>query len=86
MCVCEITHVLGLAASTVSKHLSLLTEAGLILDQKDGKWVNYSLPRSYSTDFATEALRLLRGTLNSDPAIKEDRTRAEEADRVRICG
>ena len=43
LCVCEITAVLRLAPSTVSKHLSILREAGFIIDQKEGKWVNYCL-------------------------------------------
>ncbi len=42
-CVCEITEILNLATSTVSKHLSLLREAGFIIDEKEGKWVNYRL-------------------------------------------
>jgi len=39
LCVCEITEILNLAASTVSKHLSLLRDAEFILDRKEGKWV-----------------------------------------------
>ena len=34
LCVCEITAVLNLATSTVSKHLSILREADLIYDIK----------------------------------------------------
>lgn len=41
LCVCEIRHVLQLANSTVSKHLSILKEAGIISDEKNGKWVDY---------------------------------------------
>ena len=37
LCVCEIREVLDLATSTVSKHLSILRDAELILDEKDGK-------------------------------------------------
>ena len=40
LCVCEIKDVINLATSTVSKHLSILREAGLIVDWKDGKWIN----------------------------------------------
>ena len=46
LCVCEITEVLNLATSTVSKHLSILRDADLIFDEKDGKWVNYHLNMS----------------------------------------
>ncbi|MFO7524521.1 MAG: metalloregulator ArsR/SmtB family transcription factor, partial [Ignavibacteriaceae bacterium] len=35
LCVCEITDVLQLATSTVSKHLSILKETGFIIEEKD---------------------------------------------------
>ena len=38
LCVCEVREVLDLSNSTVSKHLSVLRDADLILDRKDGKW------------------------------------------------
>src|SRR3990172_6435032 len=41
LCVCEITEILQLATSTVSKHLSILKEESFIIEQKEGKWVNY---------------------------------------------
>src|SRR3990170_6304756 len=41
LCVCEITNVLELATSTVSQHLKILKEAGFIIEEKEGKWVNY---------------------------------------------
>ena len=34
LCVCEIQDILGLAASTVSKHLSILRDAGFISEEK----------------------------------------------------
>ena len=52
LCVCEITNVLQLAASTVSKHLSILRDVDLIDDEKDGKWVNYYLNDKQKNDFA----------------------------------
>ncbi len=41
LCVCQITEFLGLAPSTVSKHLSILRAAGLIESRKIGRWVHY---------------------------------------------
>jgi DNA-binding transcriptional ArsR family regulator len=43
LCVCQITAVLGLAASTVSAHLAELRRAGLVAERKDGRWVAYRL-------------------------------------------
>jgi len=45
LCVCQITELFGFAPSTVSKHLSILHHAGLILSRKSERWVYYRLPR-----------------------------------------
>ncbi len=42
-CVCELTEMVGADISTVSKHLSLLKAAGIVLDEKRGTQVFYSL-------------------------------------------
>jgi len=85
MCVCEITAVLNLAPSTVSKHLSLLHEAELIEDSKDGKWVNYSLPGKSQIPFAAEILKLLRRSLKDDPVVLADTDKAAKISRVELC-
>jgi DNA-binding transcriptional ArsR family regulator len=41
--VCQIRTVLGLAASTVSAHLGILRRGGLVLEEKEGRWVRYAL-------------------------------------------
>lgn len=43
LCVCEMTELMGLAPSTVSKHLSVLKDAGLIKESKRGRWVYHEL-------------------------------------------
>ena len=42
-CVCELTAMLGLDISTVSKHLSVLKNAGVVSDEKRGLMVYYSI-------------------------------------------
>lgn len=42
-CVCELTAMIGADTSTVSKHLSILRNAGIISDSKQGTSVYYSL-------------------------------------------
>lgn len=42
-CVCELTELIGSDMSTVSKHLSLLKNAGIIQDEKRGNQVFYQL-------------------------------------------
>ncbi len=42
-CVCELTEMIGVDMSTVSRHLAMLKNAGIIEDQKRGSQVYYSL-------------------------------------------
>ena len=42
-CVCDLTPDTGLAQSTVSHHLKLLVDAGLLERTQRGKWAFYSL-------------------------------------------
>ena len=60
LCVCEITKILNLASSTVSKHLSILRDTELILDEKDGKWVNYYLNPNKSEKYINRITSLIK--------------------------
>jgi len=42
-CVCELTEMVGADVSTVSKHLAVLKDAGLVLDNRRGQQVFYRL-------------------------------------------
>lgn len=70
-CVCEIQAVIGLDMSTVSKHLSVLKNAGIVQDEKRGVQVYYRLRCPCVVDFfecaekvlittAKEQMRLLK--------------------------
>ena len=41
LCVCELVEVLQLSQPKVSRHLAMLREAGLVLDERRGAWVHY---------------------------------------------
>ena len=84
MCVCEITSVLGLATSTVSSHLSLLRDAGLITDRKDGKWVEYRLKDKNTSVAVEKFIELISTLLNDDEIIKNDILKAFNANRELI--
>ncbi len=43
MCVCEIVTVLPVSFSTISSHLKILLNAGIVEKERDGKWIVYSL-------------------------------------------
>lgn len=82
MCVCEIREVLGLAQPTVSKHLKILKDAGIIEDWQDGLWTNYQLkPQNI---YAKKISASLKVWLASDDRIVQDLTAAKKASRLKL--
>jgi len=43
MCVCDLTKLVGADQSTVSKHLAVLKQTGIVEDRKEGTMTFYSL-------------------------------------------
>ena len=87
MCVCQIVEMLGLAPSTVSKHLDILYQAGLIESRKDGRWVYYRLPDS-PAPCAKAAIEWLHGSLGRDGVVRQDARQSKavlKMDKERLC-
>lgn len=77
LCVCQLIELLKLAPSTVSKHLLILKQAGLLKSHKNGRWINYSV----SFDLTKEQdslLNLIRASLKNDETILQDSRRMKE--------
>jgi ArsR family transcriptional regulator, arsenate/arsenite/antimonite-responsive transcriptional repressor len=72
VCVCQIAEWTGLALSTVSKHLSVLYQAGLVSARKEGRWMFYSLPGKGAPTAAREAVAWVRRSLEDNQRITED--------------
>jgi len=85
LCVCEITAILGLAQPTVSKHLKVLEEAGLVESCKEGSWVNYRLSTQAINPYVAEMLARLDEWLVDDPQIRDVLLQVATVDRLRIC-
>jgi len=85
MCVCEISAVLGITQPSVSKHLSLLKDAGLITDQRNGQWIDYSLCRERINRYAPILQAQIGQWLNSDPVILQDREKTGTLCREDLC-
>ena len=71
MCVCELQGALKIAQPSVSKHLKLLEEAGLVDFKKEGLWVNYYLADGKSSPYAASLLGNLKHWLEDDPEISD---------------
>ncbi len=85
LCVCQVQAVLGLAASTVSKHLAILKNAGLVEDHRDGKWIEYTLTAEDRNPFAKPMLAMLHGSLDRDPAVVADRRRLRQIKKISLA-
>jgi ArsR family transcriptional regulator, arsenate/arsenite/antimonite-responsive transcriptional repressor len=85
LCVCEIQGALGQAQSTVSKHLRILEEAGLVTFSKDGLWVNYRLCDGTRNPYAADLLERLRHWLEADADVADLVARLDGIHRENIC-
>jgi ArsR family transcriptional regulator len=59
VCVCDITDSFDLGQPTISHHLKILREAGLISSDKRGKWVYYALVPHRLAEVQTVLAQLL---------------------------
>ena len=85
LCVCEITEVLKLATSTVSKHLSILRDTGFIIDEKEGRWVNYYLNPDQNDEYVKQLRPLVKSWFHDDDKIKQDLEKVKTVDRNILC-
>jgi ArsR family transcriptional regulator len=85
MCVCEIQAVLGIAQPTVSKHLKILEDAGLLSRRKEGLWAYYSLTDGGRSPYAASLLGNLRHWLDDDPGIRDLIEKCEAIRREDLC-
>jgi ArsR family transcriptional regulator len=84
LCVCQITELFGLAPSTVSKHLSQLHQAGLVLSRKENKWVYYRLPGREGSRLAREVLALVERSLAESAEALADRAGLKKVLRMDV--
>jgi DNA-binding transcriptional ArsR family regulator len=72
LCLCQIIEVLGLAPSTVSKHMSILHQARLVESRKEGRWAYFRLADGDAPSEAIQALELVLASLKTDKQGKTD--------------
>lgn len=87
LCVCQLIELLGLAPSTVSKHLSLLRKSRLIHGRKEGRWMLYRLPDNPSA-MIRDSLDLVFSSVRTSAEIREDKRKLRQIlkiDREKLC-
>ena len=83
LCVCQVTEMLGLAPATVSRHISILQNAGLVENRKNGRWVFYRLSAVAKAEPIATVMAWLGESLEHSPEIIGDRKYLREIAR---CG
>ncbi len=72
LCVCQITGMLSLAPSTVSKHLSILRRAGLVTCRKKGRWVHYRIDENLQHGFVRQVIDIAAEAISVDATVRDD--------------
>ncbi len=75
LCLCQIIELLGLAPSTVSKHMSVLHQAGLVDTRKDGRWIYYRLTEESESSCVRAILDTTLESLSKDNRVRDDAKR-----------
>ena len=61
-CACKLLEDLNIAQSTLSHHMKILTDSGLVMGRKEGKWIHYSISK-VGIDIAIGYLEALKNTM-----------------------
>jgi ArsR family transcriptional regulator len=83
--VCELSAVLGITQPSVSRHLSMLRDAGLVRDERDSQWVNYELCEEKINKYAPVIMGNIRKWINEDPRISRDAAMLKTLNREKLC-
>jgi ArsR family transcriptional regulator len=78
LCLCQMVAMLGLASSTVSKHLSILHQARLVSVRKEGRWRFYRLPDNGAPREIKDCLEWIKASLTDDGIVAEDSRKLDE--------
>lgn len=78
VCVCQLTELLQLAPSTVSKHMSILKQAQLVEGQKRGRWMHYRLPSATAPTIVHQVIAWVRQAASNDQRVSADAGQMEQ--------
>ncbi len=83
LCVCEIRDIIGLSQPSISSHLKILENAGLIQSFKDGKWVNYRLNDKLDSSIKDFLLKII-SIIDDSSIIISDNKKSLKVNRLAI--
>lgn len=84
-CVCQLVELIDLSNASISKHLAVLRNAGLLVSRKDGRWVHYRTPQ-LSNDEASvlvhDALAMFRKHAMRTAQVLADQQTLKQIDAI----
>lgn len=85
VCVCELTEALEISQSTLSSHLQVIRQAGLVSTRKCGKWIYYDLEDG-QVGIVDALFSSHQGALKADRRLQRDAKRLQERLKMREDG
>lgn len=82
LCVCQMVELLGIASSTVSRHMSILDRAHLVRGRRDGRWAYYRRSGVHAPRAVRATLEWIDATVGDSSTAQEDARRLAEISRV----
>lgn len=67
LCACKILEKIDLSQSTLSHHMKILTQSGLVFGRNEGKWTHYSL----NPEVCRDMIKFLEGVFDDTFAMAE---------------
>jgi ArsR family transcriptional regulator len=84
LCVCELVDALGISQSSLSSHLQICRQAGVLATRKDSRWIYYSLSTRYVA--LIERIFSELQTVDSDEQVRQDARRLKKRLQMREGG
>lgn len=88
LCLCQIIELVGLAPSTVSRHMDILYKARLVERRKEGRWAYFKLADGTAPPAVRQAIAWAIDSLGTEPVIKRDTKTLQSLcrkDLVELC-
>lgn len=83
MCVCQLSYILGITQPSVSKHIKKIKEAGILNEEKQSYWTNYSI--RIESQVIKQILPAIRKCCDLDGQIINDQKKIKSASQLKIC-
>jgi ArsR family transcriptional regulator, arsenate/arsenite/antimonite-responsive transcriptional repressor len=81
-CVCEVMQVMNISQTRASRNLTMLHDAGLLQQRREGLWAYYSIDKSSLDSYATCLLEGVENGLRDSPAARQDIESLKKAKRM----